>query len=233
MTKSGFDIQLHKQTLVKILIDIAKEMAGKLAFKGGACAYLFYDLPRISLDLAFDVLRPFTDQDIEKIKYLLARHGAIKDFRQKHNTAFFLLDYLKNTPNIKIELNKRVWKNNNYKVIWFLGVEITIADNQTIFTNKLVALTDRPQAVARDLFDVYYFLTIGLPVNENLIKERTGKTAKEYLASLPDFIRSHYKEKNILGGLGEVLDEKQKIWAKKELIKETIKEIEKVAASFQ
>ena len=228
MTKLGIDIQLHKQTLIKILIDLAKEMGEKIAFKGGTCAYLFYDLPRLSLDLDFDVLADLTEEDVEKIKYLLARHGAIKDFRQKHNTIFFLLDYLPNTPNIKIEFNKRVWENNNYKTIWFLGVEIAIADEQTIFTNKLVALTDRRQVLARDLFDVYYFLTIGLPVNEKLIKERTGKTVREYLKLLPKFIKTHYSEKNILSGLGEILAEKQKTWAKKELIKEAIKWIEKL-----
>jgi len=81
------------------------------------------------------------------------------------------------------------------------------------------------------LFDIYYFLTIGLPVNGKLIKERANKTTKEYLKLLPKFIKTHYNEKNILSGLGEVLDEKQKTWAKKELIKEVIKGIEKLIDS--
>jgi len=229
MTKTGINSQLHKQKLINILLDLAKEIGFKIAFKGGTCAYLFYDLPRLSLDLDFDVLDDLSGDDIEKIKYLLSRHGVIKEFRQKYHTVFFLLDYLKNAPNIKVEFNKRVWKNNHYKTVWLLGVEITIADEQSIFTNKLVALTDRRQAVARDLFDVYYFLIAGLPLNEKLIKERTGKSAKEYLASLPAFIRKHYSEKNVLAGLGQVLDEKQKSWAKKELAKETIKKLKKLS----
>jgi len=90
MTKTGFDSQLHKQTLIKILVGLVKELGGKLAFKGGTCAYLFYDLPRLSLDLDFDVLGDLTEEEVEKIKSILAKHGAIKEFRQKYNTIFFL-----------------------------------------------------------------------------------------------------------------------------------------------
>jgi len=45
---------------------------------------------------------------------------------------------------------------------------------------------------------------------------------------LVPFIQKTYTPKNILHGLGEILEEKQKEWVKKELIQETIKEIKKL-----
>jgi len=228
MTKKGLNQELHKQILIKILVGIFKELDGKLGFKGGTCAYLFYDLPRISLDLDFDILKPFTKEDIDNLKLILGKHGRIKDFREKRFTIFSLLDYKIDAPNIKVELNKRVWENNSYKSIWFLGVEGKIVDEATLLTNKLVALSDRRLSVARDIFDAYYLLKLGFPLNEKLIKERTGKNLKDYLSFLIPFIQNAYTSKNILHGLGEVLEKKQKEWAKKELIQETIKEIKRL-----
>lgn len=228
MTKKGLNREFHKQMLIKILVDIFKEFDGKLGFKGGTCAYLFYDLPRISLDLDFDLLTPFEKKDVDALRAILAKRAIIKDFKDKHFTLFFLLDYEKDTPNIKIEFNKRVWKNNNYKTIWFLGVEMKIADESTILTNKIVALADRRIPVARDLFDSFYLLKLGFKLNENLIIERKGKTLAEYVEFLLLFIQQTYNDKNILHGLGEVLDRKQKEWVKKDLIQEMVKELKKI-----
>lgn len=228
MTHQAFNPELHKQMMIKILVDVFKKLNGKLAFKGGTCAFLFYDLPRLSLDLDFDVLEKWTGEDVEDLKLILSKHGKMKEFKDKKFTTFFLLDYQPGAPNIKIELNKRVWQNNIYKNIWFLGVEMKIADESTLATNKIVALTDRKSFVARDLFDVYYFLTLGWPLNDKLIKERTDQDLKSYLRYLSSFIKKNYHKKNVLQGLGEVLDEKQKIWAKRNLIQETVKAIEKI-----
>ncbi len=228
MTKKKFNQELHKQILIKILVDIFKEFNGKLGFKGGTCAYLFYELPRISFDLDLDLLSPFEKNDVDTLKAILAKKAIIRDFRDKTFTVFFLLDYKKDAPNIKVELNKRIWVNNTYKPIWFLGVEMKIADESTILTNKLVDLSDRRVPVARDLFDAYYLLKLGFKMNEKLIKERTGKTLEEYIEFLVPFINRTYNKKNILHGLGEVLEAKQKEWIKKELIQEMERELKKL-----
>lgn len=228
MITKKFNPQLHKQMLIKILIDIFKKLNNKAGFKGGTCAYLFYDLPRISLDLDFDILKPLTEKDIDELKIIFNKHTEIKESYDKKFTTFFLLDYEKNTPNIKVELNKRIWDNNSYKLIWFMGVEMKIVDRATLLTNKIVALTNRRQPVARDLFDVYYLLQMGYPINEKLVRERTGKSLSSYLKSLPKFINKHYSAKNILHGLGELLDEQQKQWVKNQLIPKSIEEINKL-----
>jgi len=220
-----FDINLHQRILNSLLIEILKGLDEKIAFKGGTCAALFYNLNRFSFDLDFDILEDLTSEEIDMVREALAKHGTIRDFYEKRYSIFFLLDYGKYYPNIKIEFNKRVWENNNYKMIWFLGIRMKIVDEATIFTNKLVALTTRRETVGRDLFDAYYFLKQRFPINENLIRERTDKSLKDYLQFLISFIKKNYTERNILQGLGEVLNPQQKEWAKKNLIPETVKEI--------
>jgi predicted nucleotidyltransferase component of viral defense system len=225
MTKKGFNQEYHKQILIKILVDIFKEFGGRLGFKGGTCAYLFYELPRISLDLDFDLLSPFEKKDMDALKAIFTKKGMIKDFKNKRFTVFFLLSYAKDAPNIKVEFNKRIWENNAYKTVWFLGVEMRIADESTVLTNKLVALSDRRMPVARDLFDGYYLLKLGFKLNERLIMERTGKTLEDYIEFLIPFIERTYNRRNILHGLGDVLENKQKDWVRKELIQEIVKEL--------
>ncbi len=222
-----FDPIEHKRYLSLFLTELSKVFPEKIVFKGGTCGYFFYQLPRFSFDLDFDMLIKFESEEIDLFQEVISRHGEAREFRDKQNTLFCLFDYGKNKPNIKIELNKRVWKNNVYKLSWFLGVPILIADEGTMMTNKLVALTDRKTAVARDLYDSWYFLKMGFPIYETLIEERTGKNLKSYLKAAMVFIRKAYTARNVLHGLGDALDEKQKAWAKTHLISETVQEIQK------
>lgn len=222
-----FDPNMHKRYLTLLLTELAKVFSEKIAFKGGTCAYFFYNLPRFSFDLDFDILREFSPADKDGFLSVLSKHGQAKEFRDKQNTIFCLFDYGKGHPNIKVELSRRVWKNNVYKPVWFLGVPLAVANETTVLTNKLVALTDRKTAVARDLYDSWYFLKAGFPVNAALVKERTGKDLEEYLKHMAEFIKKTYTPRNVLHGLGDALDEKQKSWAKDHLVLETIREIEK------
>ena len=54
------DINQHKLILVQILKEIYSNItiASLLGFKGGTAAYLFYNLPRFSVDLDFNLLDP-------------------------------------------------------------------------------------------------------------------------------------------------------------------------------
>lgn len=223
MTRKRFDSHKHKSVLTEMLVDIVRHLNGKVAFKGGTAAMIFYDLRRMSVDLDFDLVEALNEEEIDILKVILQKHGTIKEFRDKRHTLFFLLDYETTFPNIKVEFNKRVWENNHYDTVWLLGVEIKIADKKTMFSNKLVALSDRRSPASRDLFDVHYFLQMGYPLNEKLIQERTGKTLHEYLDFLKKFITKNYSAKNVLQGLGEILDERQKAWAKDHLISETMR----------
>ncbi len=226
------DWQTHQRYLSLLLVDMVKVFQEKVAFKGGTCAYYFYKLPRFSFELDFDIRQKFSVKDVDHFRSIASKHGQIKDFYDKEHTLFCLFDYGKGHPKIKIELNKRIWKNNAYKPAWFLGTVLSIPDETTLLTNKIVALADRRIAVARDLYDSWFFLKEGFSVNSALVLERTGKNARDYLRDTAKFIKKTYTARNVLQGLGEALNDKQKIWAKDHLITETVKEIEKQILPF-
>lgn len=222
MTQSGFDPQRHKNILTKVLVNLAKNLQNKIGFKGGTAAMLFYDLPRLSMDLDFDLLVDLESKDKEKIIEVLSDQGEILEQEDKRWTLFYLLNYESGKPNIKVEFNTRVWEHNNYISKWLLGVELKLADKATIFTNKLVALSDRDQPVARDLYDVHFFSKMGFPLDEALIKERTDKNKQEFIDFTIDYIKQNYTSKKLLHGLAELVDDNQKSWIKDHLIDETV-----------
>ena len=90
--------------------------------------------------------------------------------------------------NIKIELNNRIRKNNKYELVEFFGQSIKAMDKPSIFANKLVAIMDRDNFASRDLRDIYFFFEHHFAINSELISERTGKTIKEYIYELRDFV---------------------------------------------
>ncbi|MBM3294821.1 MAG: nucleotidyl transferase AbiEii/AbiGii toxin family protein [Candidatus Aminicenantes bacterium] len=227
MTARGFDPVLHKRVLTALLLEIYKTPgpAEKLVFKGGTCASFFYGLPRLSLDLDFDLQTPLEAPESSRLRGALERHAAVREVKDKANTLFFLLNYARGAPPIKIEAGKRVWRNNSDRPAWMLGVEMRIADERTLATNKLVALADRKNPVARDLFDARFFLKMGYPLNEALVRERTGKSLSDYLADLAAFVPRVFTAKAVLHGLGDVLDEKQKAGVKGRLVKDFLDEI--------
>lgn len=228
--KTAFDKNLHRRYLISLLSEISKTVPEKIAFKGGSCAMLFYDLPRFSFDLDFDILNPLDKKEIDGVLGVLSRQGIVLDAHDKENTLFYLFSYAKGSHKIKIEMNKRIWKNNDYKNIWFMGLPLVIPDETTLFTNKLIALTDRKTPVARDLFDVWFFLSRNFLMREALIKERTGRDIPKYIKYAVRHVRKTYTSRNVLQGLGNALDEGQKDWARDHLISTTIGLLEKQLA---
>lgn len=222
----------HQLIMGQILRDIYSDtaIAPLLGFKGGTCAYLFYDLPRFSVDLDFDLL--FANGDVENTKKLvfvtigniLPKYGVIKDSYIKFNTIFFLLSYGDVDHNIKIEINTRrgiVRTEDRYSVQEYLGIVMLVAKKPYMFSSKLVALTTRTNSAMRDVYDVWYFLKNHFDALEEYIKEKTNKDLKSYLTDCILHIEN-IKDNQILSGLGELLDEKQKIWVKTDLRKEVV-----------
>jgi len=80
---------------------------------------------------------------------------------------------------------------------------------------------DRTTTANKDLFDTHYFLgsKYAGDINYHIIKHRTGLEPHEFYKKLLDFLNG-VDAKNILSGLGEVLTEPQKNWAKAKLLEE-------------
>ncbi len=211
----------HEIILKQILKDIYKNefLQYQLAFKGGTCLYIFYNLNRFSTDLDFNLI---TDKlNVEELTKILEKYITIEDFYSKKNTWFWLGSYGKGLQKIKIEISKRdfpdKYTNKNY-----LGILIPIMTPEYMFAHKLCAITDRSKLQNRDLFDSWFMFEQQWEPNEEIIKNRTQKSKSEYFNYLIEYINKNVKKNNILDGLGEVLEEKQKIWVKNNLIEELV-----------
>lgn len=223
------DITLHKTNLTNILIDIYKNstLSPVLGFKGGTAAMLFYNLPRFSVDLDFDLTADFQKDSpelkifIEKMSALLSAKYEIKDQCAKYNTLFWLISYGTGLANIKVEVSTRNNLYNHYKLIPFYGTTIKVLTIEDMIAHKLIAATERTSLANRDLFDIHYFLSgpHAGEINYKIIKQRTGKEPKEFYLFLLEFMNK-VNSKNILAGLGEVLTDSQKDWAKAKLVEE-------------
>lgn len=219
----------HQLIMGRILKDICVDIsiAPLLGFKGGTCAYFFYNLPRFSADLDFDLFS--TSETIQEMVFgkvikILEKYGEVKDQRIKRYTIFGLLSYGEADRNIKIEINTRQLIKDikdQYELKEYLGIPMFVAKKDYLFASKLSALTLRSEVAMRDIYDIYYFAKNNWDINGQIVKARTSKNTKEYLNDCVVTIEK-IKDNQILQGLGEFLSEKEKTWAKNRLKAETI-----------
>jgi len=214
----------------RILKDIYLDtsIAPLMGFKGGTCALFFYGLTRFSVDLDFDLFsidEAIKQEVFKKVKTILERHGQVKDGYTKYNTIFFLLSYSEGDHNIKVEVNIRMLVPNireYYELREYLGISMFIGKKSYLFASKLAALTSRKRTAMRDVYDIWYFGKNNWDIDPDVLKIRTGKTVKEYLATCIVLVEG-IKDNEILQGLGELVkDEKEKIWVRNHLREETI-----------
>ena len=214
----SLDINKHKNILIKILKDIYTDntIGPILGFKGGTAAYLFHNLKRFSVDLDFDLLEPEKeDYMFEKIEKIISVYGKIKTKRKKRYTLFFEISYADKDHNIKIEINRRNF-GSKYEVINYYGISMKVMLQEDMFANKIVAMYERIEKTNRDIYDVWFFLQNNWPINKELVEKRTGMLFNEFLSKCIEKLEK-LPERSILAGMGELLDEKQKNWAKKNL----------------
>lgn len=216
------DIAKHKTILTNILIDIYKEdlLGSSLGFKGGTAAMLFYNLPRFSTDLDFDLLNNDgnTEDVIKTMTQLLSKKYDIKEQIEKYNTLFWLVSYGEGLTNIKIEVSTREKPFDTYDIKTLYGIKLKVSKIGDMIANKMVAATERAVTANRDLFDIHFFLSSIYVnnINHDIIKYRTGKEPVEFYTFLYGIV-SNIENKNILDGLGEVLNDGQKDWVKSKL----------------
>lgn len=188
--------EMHMHRLLSEILD-NKYLAVNLYFKEGTCARMLGFLDRFSVDLDFD-LSPKADK--KKCKEILLKIFNDLDLEIKDQSSKALQFFLKypaplNERNtLKIEILDKSFKNNDYIPQYLSPIDRT-ANCQTIetmFANKLVALTDRfkkGQSIAgRDIYDIHYFFKEGLDYKKEIIKERTKKDYKAYFQELKEFI---------------------------------------------
>ncbi|MBD3279940.1 hypothetical protein GF389_00245 [Candidatus Dojkabacteria bacterium] len=234
------NIAKHRAVMTKILIDIYKDnyLVNKLGFKGGTACYFFHNLPRFSVDLDFNLLKSNSVDDMElevlitRLTDILQKYGKIEQSPTKRNTLFWLLNYEKEQWNLKVEISTRDF-GDEFELKELLGVSMPVMKKEYIFAHKLVALTDRKNPVGRDVFDINFFVKEDWKFVGRIIKERTGMEVENYLESLPDFVTKHFTSKNILDGVGELLDKSKRDHYKVKLLDEVITNLQVLSANYE
>jgi len=220
------DRTTHKNILIRILKDIFTDpnVGPFLGFKGGTAAFLFYDLNRFSVDLDFDLLDATKeDQVFNRVKEILESYGTLKESEMKRFNLFYLLSYeekVAGAQNVKVEINRRDF-GSKYEVKSYIGIPMKVMIKEDMVAHKLCAMYERIGKTNRDIFDVYFFLKNNWPVNKQIVESRTSMTYKEFLQKNIELLEKT-TDRNILSGMGELLDEKQKAWVKSKLRMETI-----------
>lgn len=223
------DLAKHEIILKNIIRDIYQHpvLQAQLAFKGGTCLYLFYDLPRFSTDLDFSLVSGVSDSNFDPsmLERILSKNISVREYSDKRFTWFWSGNYEKGLQNVKVEVSKRNFPDH-YDLKNFLGVSVRTLDLGTMFAHKLCAVTDRRQMVNRDLYDTWWLLKRITPIRGEIIVERTGKTLLEYLKYLLKYVVKNIDRRHIVLGLGELLDRSQKDWGRDHLLDDLLAQIQ-------
>jgi len=116
---------------------------------------------------------------------------------------------------LKVEISKRNIKSE-YEVKNFLGISMLVMKKQDMAAAKLAALLTRKKFATRDMYDLWFFLKNSWEINEDYLKKRMELSLVQSLEMVQPLIKQ-VKNKDLLSGLGELLDNKQKAWAKEKL----------------
>jgi len=90
------NVNKHKFFMVQILKDIYSdiELSNCLGFKGGSAMMFFYNLPRFSVDLDFNLLDISKEDTVyQKVRSILLKYGSITDEAKKFYGPVLVLDY--------------------------------------------------------------------------------------------------------------------------------------------
>lgn len=217
------DYPKHKNILLQILKDIFSDtsIAPFLGFKGGTAALMFYGLDRNSVDIDLDLLDESKEQEaFEKIQKIVAGYGTVIDSRIKRFNLITIISYDQKSQNIKVEVNRRNF-GSKYEPETLLGIPMLVMVKEDMFANKLMAMYERVGKTSRDIYDVYFFATNRWSINKKLVEDRAKFSYKEVLTKCIALLEK-MDNRHILDGLGEMLSEPKKDWARVKLRTDTI-----------
>lgn len=225
-----FNPQLHSSKMLDMLKGIYSDVniRSTLGFKGGTAAMFFYQIPRYSVDLDFDMLDSQYEQNLyTNLPGILKTHGRLLDFRLKRDTLFGLVDYGVGERKIKIEISRRTSKSR-FELKNYLGISMMVIVAEDMATNKLAALITRKRRAMRDLYDVHYFLKNQWNINEPLLELQTKMKLAPTLREAIKIVEK-IPDNTVLHGLGELLDNKQKDWVRAHLKEDLLFQLRKMA----
>ncbi len=232
---------LHKSQLNRVLMEIVDQpvLAQALAFKGGSCAAMLGFLDRFSVDLDFDVIANTEKSGLRQAFQKVYDHLGLAITLEYKNALVYQLRYTSapgKRSTIKVSASDVKITANQYRVQYFPEIDRLINSQtiETMFANKLVAITDRyaqhKSIAGRDIYDVHHFFIQGYEYNGEVIQERTGLASRQYLRRLIGFVREHFTQTVINEDLNSLLPPDQFQRIRKILIPETIAMLEREIA---
>ena len=154
-----------------------KELCNALAFKGGTSLMFFHNLGRFSTDLDFNLLVPDKlDIVYDRVRAILTRFGTVDDEAKKNYGLVIVLNYGKGERMLKVEISTREYPNH-YETLSLAGTDIRVMTMPDMFAHKLCAMGERLSP--RDIYDVWFFLQNHTEINEEIVRQRTGKSVSE------------------------------------------------------
>ncbi|MFV0346281.1 MAG: nucleotidyl transferase AbiEii/AbiGii toxin family protein [Bacteroidales bacterium] len=207
------------QILKDIYSDV--EIASILGFKGGTALMFFYELPRFSVDLDFDILDVRKEKGVYgKIKNILHKYGRIIDEAIKHFGILLVLDYGAGERNLKVEISNRDW-DNSYEIKNLLGINMKVLNVADMFAHTICALLDRGTVANRDIFDCWFFMKNRTPINAEIVELRMQMILSDYLQECIEYLEAR-SNKGLLDGLGELTEQKMKTFVRNDMKEETV-----------
>ncbi len=181
----------------------------------------FYDLPRFSVDLDFNLLNPAKEKTVyEKVRTILSKQGKIFDEAMKFYGPIIVLDYGIGERKLKVEISNRQW-NNRYEIKNLLGINMQVMVASDMFAHKLCAMLDRGEVTNRDIFDSWFFMQKQTPINKDIVETRMEMPLADYIQKCIGHLES-MSDRGMLNGLGELMDEDIKKFVRSKLRTETI-----------
>ena len=217
------DINRHRFFLVQILKDIYSdiELANCLGFKGGSALMFFYDLPRFSVDLDFNLIITENEAIVyEKVRKVLLKYGTIHDEAKKFHGSLIVLNYGTGERKLKIEISNRVFEDR-YEIKNLLGINVKLMVVSDMFAHKLCALLDRSSLAGRDLFDCWFFMKSHFPINKSIVESRMEMPLSGYIQKCIDRLE-YVSDKGLLQSVGELMNDEMKKFVRIQLRTETI-----------
>lgn len=222
------DINKHKFYMIQILRDIFSdaELKNLLGFKGGTALMFFYQLPRFSVDLDFNLLDATKEQLVfDRLQSLALKYGKIEDAAIKYYGPLVVLNYASGDRNLKIEVSNRQYTTTTrYELKNLLGVPIRVMCVEDMFAHKLCALLDRSETTNRDIFDVWFFIKRGTSIHASMVEERMQMPLSEYLERCAQHLET-LSDKTMHVGLGELIDPSMRQFIHDQLRTETITQL--------
>src|SRR5450759_1106791 len=217
------DINKHKFFLVQILKDIysAIELANCLGFKGASALMFFYELPRFSIDLDFNLINEGKEKIVyEKVCKILLKYGTIYDEAPKFYGPLVVLDYGIGERKLKVEISNRRFEDQ-YEIKNLLGINMKVMVRADMFAHKLCSMLDRNSIISRDIFDCWFFMKNQSPVNKDIIESRMSLPFTDYIQKCIDRLES-VNDKGLLHGVGDLMENEMKKFVRTKLRSETI-----------